>query len=217
MTRTWWLAEVTFFSSSIVQNRTGLVAAHPCAGTDFVVVDVVIASLGVTKTYLVNLSYDVVREKHHRRFCQEDWDRSLGGAVKDKEHEPNSFHIFCPLVGEKLNPTLFHPYKPYMTFIYDPLCQYPGFLYLEFTMRTLLSRDLRYRCSSIPHLMFSFLPTLVLSRMRDIPPCCAFGGRKRGLRRKLCRSFSFLSLSHASNRSCALGSSFHFGLRWVRF
>lgn len=66
-----------------------------------------------------------------------------------------------------------------------------------------------------------FLPgsafTLVLGLIRDTPPRCALGGRKRGLRRKLWRSFSFWSVSHPSARSVALGSSFHLGLGLVRF
>lgn len=58
---------------------------------------------------------------------------------------------------------------------------------------------------------------LVLGLMRDVPPCCEFRGRKRGLRRKLCRSFSFRSFSQPSARSFTLGSPFHFGLGLVWF
>lgn len=58
---------------------------------------------------------------------------------------------------------------------------------------------------------------LVLGLMRDVPPCCEFKGRKRGLRRKLCRSFSFWSFSQPSARSFTLGSPFHFGLGLVWF
>lgn len=72
-------------------------------------------------------------------------------------------------------------------------------------------------CSSIPFLPFSVFTALALERMRDVPPFCAFGGQKRGLRRKLCLSFSFWSFSQPSARSFALGSSFHFGLGLVWF
>lgn len=58
---------------------------------------------------------------------------------------------------------------------------------------------------------------LVLGLMRDVPPCCEFRGRKRGLRRKLCRCFSFRSFSQPSARSFTLGSPFHFGLGLVWF
>lgn len=74
-----------------------------------------------------------------------------------------------------------------------------------------------YLCSSIPFLKRSVFAALALERMRDVPPCWAFGGRKRGLRRKLCLSFSFWSFSKPSARSFALGSSFHFGLGLIWF
>lgn len=64
-------------------------------------VDFVIASHVVTEMYLINMSYDVLSEKHHRRFCEEDWDWSVSGAVKDKENEPNTLHIFCSALGRK--------------------------------------------------------------------------------------------------------------------
>lgn len=112
-------------------------------------------------------------------------------------------------------------HNPYKTFICDPLCQYPTFLYLlpygkmiSIYCEMMNSADSGYLCSSIPFLTF---PALVLGRTRDVPPCWAFGGRKRGLRRKLCRSFSFWSFSHASARSFLLASSFHFGLGLVWF
>lgn len=79
----------------------------------------------------------------------------------------------------------------------------------------------RYLCSPIPFLSCSLFAPLALGWMRDMPPCCACGGRKWELRRQLCRPFSLLSFSVASALSFALGSPFHvhfgLGLTWVGF
>lgn len=80
--------------------------------------------------------------------------------------------------------------------------------------------DSGWFCASIPFLTYSVFPISVLGWMRDVRPCCATGGRKRGLRRKLCRRFSFWILSSTSDRSFALSPPIHFGLGfglWKRF
>lgn len=125
--------------------------------------------------------------------------------------------------------SLFINYNSWKISICDPLCQSAIIQYIfcpltkwwalivKWRRGPSCSTDSKYLCSTTPFLTCSVFPMLVLGRMSDVPPCCALGGRKRGLRRKLCRSFSFWSFSHPSTRSFALGSSFHFGLGLIWF
>lgn len=167
MTRTCWLTEVTFFSSSVALNWTEDVFRGSRERLELI---------EETKSYLIELPHSVVGKNHRGRLCQKDWNRGLRRALAGMEHRPSWIAAFW----QQLKP-----------------------------------REQRRDSGYLSLVTFTVWAALFLGWMRDVAPCCAFRGRKRGFRRKLCRSLSIWSFSWSSIQSSLLCSSFNVGLGLV--